>query len=77
MGKRKARVVYNKFDDRFDIDIQQADGSWELSFGFKCQHSTTEPKRTQDANYISWEILEKIRDLKLYGYEIYLLGKWI
>lgn len=74
---KKARIIYNHLDDRFEIYIMHEDGEWELYKRFICQHSTTESPNTVEADYISWEILKEIRDMCEIGYEIYLMGTWI
>ena len=74
----KARVIYNEFENSFDIDIQQEDGTWGLSSRFSCNHCLQEKDAMQkSANFISWEILPKIKELAIYGYDICLLGEWI
>ena len=76
--ERKARIVYNTFEDRFDIDIQQEDGTWGLSSGFNCRHCLEEKDNPQkEADFIHYNILNKIKELKEWGYEVNLLGTWI
>lgn len=68
---KKARIVYNKEADSFDIEINTGDG-WGLETSYPCRRSANKPD-AEEAEFISWRILEKIKLLKLWGYEIKVL----
>lgn len=63
---RKARIVYNSKDDSFEIHINTGDG-WGFCTGYSCW---AREGGDGEKNFISWTILDKLRELQDFGYEI-------
>ena len=65
---RNARIIYNELHDAFDLEINTGDG-WGLDSRYNCHTSTKNPMG--DANFISFTILKKLRQLEDLGYKIH------
>lgn len=64
---RKARFHYNENEDTFELLINTGDG-WGLCCGYKCRACAEAPDG--EKNFISWTVLEKLKELQNLGYEI-------
>ena len=64
---RKARFHYNEKEDMFELQINTGDG-WGFCTGYRCFAIAERPDG--EKNFISWTVLEKLKELQNLGYEI-------
>lgn len=64
---RKARIQYNEAEDMFELQINTGDG-WGFCTGYRCFARADDPEH--ETNFISWTILDKLKELQNLGYEI-------
>lgn len=67
---RKAKVIYNQNEDRFEVHINTGDG-WGLETAYQCLDSSKGKGTTE---FIHWSVLAKLAQLQHLGYDIYLGG---
>ena len=66
---KKARIIYNANEDKFEIQINTGDG-WGLDTAYRC---VAREGGNGDTEFINWRILDKLRELAYQGYSI----KWM
>ena len=63
---KKARIIYNSKEDKFEVQINTGDG-WGLETAYHCVAREGVDGTT---DFISWRIIDKIQTLIMMGYQI-------